>query len=102
MDNNEVLGHLLKVEAEAALLVNEAQAEADKRVAEAEKQNRAAYDESYRVESGKLEGKFQQSKELTRQRYREELEAYKRNISSVGVDTGRFAALLDRFFEEGA
>ena len=97
MDNNEVLGHLLKIESEAGVLVDEAQAEADKRVAEAEKQNRAAYEERYREESTKLENEFQASKDRARRRYREELETYQEQISSVKIDTGRFSALLDKY-----
>ena len=51
MDNTEVLGHLLKIESEAAVLVNEAQAEADKRVTEAEKILRSGFDERFSAEN---------------------------------------------------
>jgi vacuolar-type H+-ATPase subunit H len=95
MDNNEVLDHLLKIESEAAALVNDAQAEADRRMTEAEKQNRAAYDSRFREESESLEKGFLQAKEQARQRYQEELETYKAKISSVHVDNDRFSALLD-------
>jgi vacuolar-type H+-ATPase subunit H len=95
MDNNEVLDHLLKIEQEAAALVNDAQAEADNRITEAEKQNRAAFDGRFREENEILEKGFLQSKEQARQRYREELEAYKAQISSVPVNNERFSALLD-------
>lgn len=97
MDNTEVLGHLLKIESEAAVLVDDAQAEADKRVAEAEKQRRVVYDECIRSESEKLENEFLQLKEQARQQYCRELEAYTMQIASVNVDTGAFTALLDRF-----
>jgi vacuolar-type H+-ATPase subunit H len=100
MDNTEVLGHLLKIESEAALLVDEAQAEADKRIAEAERQNRAAYDERYRMEFERLENELLKSKELARQHYREELDAYIEKISSVNADTGRFSILLDKYISE--
>ena len=96
MDNNEVLDHLLKIEADAAALVDSAQAEADKRVAQAEKENRAAFDERYRVESERLEGELHKAKERARRQYREELEAYTEKISSVHADTDRFCALLDK------
>jgi vacuolar-type H+-ATPase subunit H len=96
MDNSEVLAHLLKIEAEAAELVNAAKAEADKRLAEAEKENRAAYDERYREESEKLETLLHTSIELARQRCQEELEAYRQKISSINVDTDRFSDMMDR------
>ena len=95
MDNNEVLDHLLKIEAEAAALVKEAQAEADRRVTEAEKQNRAAYDKRFLEENQRLEKGFLQSKELARQDYQKELETYKEKISSIHVNNDRFSNLLD-------
>ncbi|MDR2923503.1 MAG: hypothetical protein LBU85_09215 [Treponema sp.] len=97
MDNNEVLDHLLKIEQEAAALVDDAQAEADNRITEAEKQNRAAYDKRLREENERLEKGFLQSKELARQQYQKELETYKEKISSVHVNNDRFSALLDNF-----
>jgi len=97
MDNNEVLDHLLKIEAEAAALLKEAQTEADKRIMEAEKENRAAYDKRFLEENQKMEKGFLQSKELARQDYQKELEAYKEKISSVHVNTDRFSGLLDSF-----
>jgi len=95
MDNNEVLDHLLKIESEAAALVNDAQAEADKRIMEAEKQNRAAYDKRFCEENERLEKEFLQTKELARQEYLKELETYKEKISSVPINNERFSDLLD-------
>jgi len=95
MDNKEVIDHLLKIESEAAALVNDAQAEADNRIMEAEKKNRAAFDKRFREESERLETGFLQSKEQVRQEYRKELETYKEKISSIHVNNDRFSALLD-------
>jgi len=95
MDNKEVLDHLLKIESEASALVNEAQVEADKRIMEAEKQNRAAYDKRFLEENQRLEKEFLQSKELARQEYQKELETYKEQISSIHADNDRFSSLLD-------
>jgi F0F1-type ATP synthase membrane subunit b/b' len=100
MDNDEVLGHLLKIESEAATLVNDAQTEADRRIAEAEKQNRASYEERYQTELERLENEFQKYKEQIRRQYLEEIDAYRKKISSVDVDAGAFSALMDRLFAE--
>ena len=100
MDNDEVLGHLIKIESEAAALVNDAQAEADRRVLEAEKHNHAAYEDRYRGESKRLEDEFQALREKVQQRYQAELEAYTEKVFSVSVDVNRFSALLDRFITE--
>jgi vacuolar-type H+-ATPase subunit H len=96
MENNEVLDHLLHIEAEAAALVDNAQAEADKRLTEAEKKSRADYEDRYRKETERLESEYLDSKKKMQQHYREELNAYKEKISSVPVDISRFSALLDK------
>jgi len=95
MDNKEVIDHLLKIESEATALVNDAQAEADKRITEAEKQNRAAYEKRFREENERLEKGFLESKELARREFQKELDTYKDKISSVPVNNDRFSALLD-------
>jgi F0F1-type ATP synthase membrane subunit b/b' len=100
MDNDEVLGHLLKIESEAAALVNNVQAEADRRVLEAEKQNHAAYEERYRSEGARHENEYQALKEKIQRQYQTELEAYSDKISSLHVDVNRFSALLDKFVTE--
>ena len=100
MNDEEILDHLLKIESEASALVNDAQAEADRRVLEAEKQNHAASEERYRQENERLENEFQALKEKTRQQYQSELEAYIQTISSIPVDVNRFSVLLDRLVME--
>ena len=95
MDNKEVLDHLLEIESAAAALVNDAQAEADNRITEAEKQNRAAFDRRYVEENQRFEKEFLQLKELSRQEYQKELEIYKEKISSMHVNNDRFSNLLD-------
>ena len=97
MEKNDVLSHLLKTESEAAALVIDAQAEADRRVEEAEKQNRVYHEEQYQKELIKLENNFQKFKEQTRRLYLEELDTYKEKISSANVDTNAFSSLLDKF-----
>ena len=100
MDNDEVLGHLLKIESDAAALVNDAQTEADRRIAEAEKQNRASYEERYHAELKRLENEFQKCRELVQQQYQEEIDTYREEVSSVNVDVNAFSVLLDRLVAE--
>ncbi|MCL2761584.1 MAG: hypothetical protein FWD36_00060 [Treponema sp.] len=100
MHNDEVLGHLLEIESEAAALVDNAQAEADRRVLEAEKQNRIAYEEHYHRKIRELESDLRQSKDHARQQYQKELDAYKEKINSVAVNMDQFSALMNRLVEE--
>ena len=95
MENDEALGHLLKIEAEAAALVNDAQAEADRRIAESEKQNRAVYEERYQTEIERLETEFQKEKEKVKEQYQKELEAYREELSGLGTDMDHFSALFN-------
>ena len=99
MHDDEVLGHLLEIEAEAAALVDDAQAEADRRIMEAEKQNRSAYEARYREESKRLDTVLQKTRESAQQRYQEEIEAYKEKNALIDADIDRFSALLNSFIE---
>jgi vacuolar-type H+-ATPase subunit H len=96
MDNDEVIGHLLKLESQASTMVDEAQAESDKRLLEAEKQNHAAFEERYSRESKRLESEFQAVKEKAQQQYQAELETCRKKTAEIKSDTNRFSALLDK------
>jgi vacuolar-type H+-ATPase subunit H len=100
MDNTEVLGHLLKIEADASTLVNDAQAEADRRVLEAEKENQAALEKRYCEESERLESEYLALKQKIRQEYQSELDAYREKLGGARPDTNRFSALLDKLIAE--
>ncbi|MDR1586330.1 MAG: hypothetical protein LBS57_02605 [Treponema sp.] len=95
MNDEEILGHLLKIEAEAAALVDDAQAEADRRVSEGERLNRAAYEERYGREAAALEADYKKEIILVKDRYQKELEAYREKLNAMTADTGRFAALVE-------
>jgi vacuolar-type H+-ATPase subunit H len=96
MDNDEVIGHLLKIESEASTMVDETQAEADKRILEAKKQNHAAFEERYSRESKRLESEFQAIKEKAQQQYQAELENCRKKTADINSDTNRFSALLNK------
>jgi hypothetical protein len=90
-----VLGHLLKIEADAAAMVDDAQAEADRRVAESQKQNRARYDEEYGKDALELDSRFEEELSRIHADYQARLEAYRRSLDSIPVNQGRFSALMD-------
>jgi hypothetical protein len=97
----DVLAHLLKVEADAAAMVDDAQAEADRRVAESEKQNRALYDGEYGRQARELDGAFEEELGRIRAVYQAQLEAYRKSLDSIPADQGRFSALMDRLLNGG-
>ncbi|MDR0997700.1 MAG: hypothetical protein LBL70_01420 [Treponema sp.] len=95
--DENVLGHLLKIEAEASALVDDAQAEADRRVAEAEKRSRSRYDEEYSRRAAELEAAYSGEINQVRAEYRNRIEEYREGLEAISVDQGRFSALLDKF-----
>ena len=101
MDDHEVLQHLLNLENEAAALVNDAQAEADRRVAEGEKQNRAHYDEIYSMEVAALEADYSQKISLVKENYRKQVEEYLESVKSVRLDKTAFSSLAEKLLFDG-
>ena len=97
MDDREVLQHLLEIENQAAALVDDAQAEADRRVSEGEKQNRARYDEIHKAEVKTLEVVFAESVAVIKENYRKQLEEYHESLKNMPLDTGAFLSLAERF-----
>jgi hypothetical protein len=95
MDDQEILGHLLKIESEAAALVNDSQAEADRRTANGEEQNRAAYEKRFGDEAAGLEAEYQKEITKVKDQYQKELEAYREKLNARNGDSGCFSALME-------
>ena len=91
----ELLGHLLKIEAEAAALVDDAQAEADRRIAGGERQNRARYEERYGQEASALEAEYAKEIAAVRENYKGELDAYRDSLAAIKTDIDGFSALMN-------
>jgi hypothetical protein len=92
-----VLGHLFQIEAEAAALVDDAQAEADRRVAEGERLNRSRYDEQYGREAAELEQGYEKEVVAVKDDYQHQLDRYRKSLDSIAVNQDRFRALMDDF-----
>jgi hypothetical protein len=97
----ELLGHLLKIEAEAAALVDAAQAEADRRVAEGERQNRARYEERYGQEAAALEAEHAEEIAVVMENYKGELDACRNGLAAVKTDMESFSALINARLDHG-
>jgi len=101
MANTNALEHLLKTEAKAVALVNEAQGEADKRIQENEEKNRAYYEDQIRIETDKRKVMLENEKQKVKETYQKELDNYKDEISRVSVNTQKFSDLMNKLIEEG-
>jgi len=95
MENENTLDHLLQIEAKAAGLVNDAQAEADRRIHENEAKCREVYEERYKVEAQKLDASLQIEKEKIKSEYQKALDEYRAEISGVKTNVDNFCALLN-------
>ncbi|MCL2834625.1 MAG: hypothetical protein FWD78_15760 [Treponema sp.] len=98
-DDKNVLKHLLNLETEAAALVNDAQAEADRRLGESDKQGRLLYDREYSAEAGRLQAAYE--KEITQAKadYKKSIEAYRDELKAQHLNTAAFNALAGKFLE---
>ena len=98
MDNDKALEHLLKIEAKAAALVNDAQAEADRRIAENEKKNREIFEQRFSVESQAKETALRKEKDRLKKQYQKELDDYRQEISGIKTDVQRFSTLFSEIY----
>jgi regulator of protease activity HflC (stomatin/prohibitin superfamily) len=95
MNDDAVLDHLLRIEAEADSLVDEAQAEADRRIKEGERQSRAAYESLYRNGAELEDAEFQKEIDKVRENCQKELTDYREKIAAIKADNDRFSAVLE-------
>jgi len=101
MDDHEVLQHLLSLENKSATLVDDAQTEADRRIAQAETENRKRYDEAYAAEAAIQEQTYTRSIEAVREDYRKQLELYCENLKAMPHNAGAFSALAEKLLFSG-
>ena len=101
MDDSDILQHLLEIENQAAVLVDDAQAEADRRIKEAEEQNRVAFDESYQKLTAELDVEYLNSADAAKKKYNKILDDYRANLDSMPRQNESFSALAFSLLMEG-
>ena len=101
MEDHEVLQHLLNLDAEAAALVNDAQAEADRRITEGEKQNQIHHDEVYSREVEILEAAFAREIAAVKETYQQQLDAYRKSLETMPRDMEAFASRAEKSLVPG-
>ena len=98
MNEHEVLQHLLDLEKEAAALIDDAQAEADRRVSEGEKQNRLKFDEVYSNELKALESSFAEKIAAVNEDYSKQQEQYQEGLKKASWDFKNFSSVALKLF----
>ena len=96
MDNHDIIQHLLNLEAEAKTLVTGAQNEADGKISEGEKQNRALYNETFTREVKSLENSLTQNAAAVKEDYRKQLEAYRESLKTMNVNMEAFSRMAEK------
>ncbi|HRS03592.1 MAG: hypothetical protein ACOZCE_09550 [Spirochaetota bacterium] len=101
MDEQDVLQHLLDIENQASYLVQEAQKEADRRIAEQEKISRETYEKSYKAKSQEFEQQYQNTVAQAKKNYADLLQTYKQEIEGQPVQYQAFNDLMHQLLFGG-
>ena len=96
MDEHEILRHLLDLEKEAAALIDDAQAEADRRISEGEKANRIRFDDVYARELEALESSYEEKIAAVNEDFRKQLEDYRKNLKAVSPNLKAFSSIAGK------
>jgi hypothetical protein len=92
----DVLQHLLEIEAQAAALVDDAQAEADKRIKASEERNRERYEEEYRRRVEQLETGYREKIGAAKTEYQTKLDAYRKSLDAIPLHFDDFSCLAEK------
>ncbi|MCL1815440.1 MAG: hypothetical protein FWG27_06450 [Treponema sp.] len=92
MEETNILQHLLEIEDQAALLVDDAQAEADRRIKKAEEQYRLSYDREYLAFMTELEAEYQKGLAVVKEEYDKSLSECRVDFDVMPRDNGAFSA----------
>ena len=99
--SQDILQRLLKVESEAAVLVDDAQAEADRRIAAGEKESRARHDERHGQEAARLDGDYARAVQAVKDDYQKQLGSYRESLDGMPARKDDFFALVERLLFGG-
>ena len=97
MNETDVIGHLIQIESEAADMLLNAQAEADKRITEAKQKADTIYKEKYEELIKTLENDFFQQKSEIDSNYDKNFEEFRATISTVNQDKRTLNTKLESY-----
>ena len=97
MEDPGILQHLLEIEARAAALVDDAQAEADRRIKAGEEARRVRCEEQYQALLASLEENYRRESAAARTEYEAILEGWRQSLDRLPLDQRAFAELASSF-----
>ena len=96
----DAINHLLEIERDAAVLIDDAKIEADKRIANAKNQYNTQYKSKYDEIVNDLDSKYNTSVDDISNKYKQEIDAYKTQLESKEQNEKAFSSLLDKLLFE--
>ena len=96
----DAINHLLEIERDAAVLIDDAKIEADKRIASAKNQYNTQYKSKYDEIVKDLDSKYNTSIDEISDKYNKEIDAYKTQLEEKQQNEASFNSLLDKLLFE--
>ena len=93
----DAIKHLLEIEKNASILIDDAKVEADKRLADARSKYNTQYKSKYDEIASVLESDYQKKLEEITTKYKSEINEYKKSLENRPQDEGAFNALLEKY-----
>lgn len=91
----DVINHLLEVEKNASILIDDAMIEADKRIAEARTKYNAEYKEKYDAIVAEKDKTYHEKLDSISANHKKEIEEYKKSLENKNQNTDAFNKVLD-------
>lgn len=93
----DTIKHLLEVEKNASALIDDAKIEAEKRIADAHLKYNSEYKSKYEAVASTLELEYQKNLETITEKYKSEIEEYKKSLENKPQNETAFNALLEKY-----
>lgn len=97
-ENNEeinVINHLLNVEKNAAVLIDNALKEAENRTSQARNQSNTQFKEKYDSFVADMEAEYNKTVQLKKDEHEKELQSFKDNLQNQKINNSEFNKVLD-------
>ncbi|SEQ89003.1 (H+)-ATPase G subunit [Treponema bryantii] len=97
-NNTEIdaINHLLEVEKNASMLINDAAMEAERRLSQARAKYNSEYKARYDEVASKLESEYQNNHKQIEDKYNKDIETYKESFAAKPQNSEAFSSLLDK------
>ncbi|BDC92890.1 hypothetical protein [Treponema bryantii] len=97
-NNTEIdaINHLLEVEKNASMLINDAAMEAERRLSQARAKYNSEYKARYDEVASKLESEYQNNHKQIEDKYNKDIETYKESLAAKPQNSEAFSSLLDK------